>query len=144
MLQIIIDLKDRQKYPAWKMALGVPTSAMWSAKVWNHYNYKAANSSNSCYHAQPYVSYPFIRSIVHSVIHSSTRSSSHSFTHSLIHASIPVFEFVHLFTYLFIFGHLDYWSRSKYHFLFCLIVFVSVSLRPPFFLWFEWKSFFFC
>ena len=43
MLQIIIDWKDRQKYRALKMALGVQTSVISPAKVCNHCNYKAAN-----------------------------------------------------------------------------------------------------
>ena len=81
MLQIIIDLRDHQRYPALKMALGVQTSVISSAKVCNHCNYKGANS---CDRAEPCVFYPFILSIVHSV----TRSSFRSFVRPSIRPSL--------------------------------------------------------
>ena len=123
MLQIIIDLRDRQRYPALKMALGVQTSVISSAKVCNHCNYKGANS---CDRAEPCVFYPFILSIVHSVtrssfrsfvrpsilpslclsVHPSFRPSIHpsidTYIHSFTHSVIRPF-FLHLFISLIIF-----------------------------------------
>ena len=107
MLQIIIDLRDRQRYPALKMALGVQTSVISSAKVCNHCNYKGANS---CDRAEPCVFYPFILSIVHSV----ARLSYRSFVRPSIHPSVSlsvrssvlpsvrpsIHQYIHTFTHL--------------------------------------------
>ena len=147
MLQIIIDLKDRQKYPALKMALGVQTSVISSAKVCNHGNYKGANS---CDRAELCVFYPSILSIVHLVTRSSFRSfvrpsirpsvclsvgssvrpsvhpSIYTYIHTFTH--LPTYSFVHLFLRLFIsflfFGHFDCNSR--------LCLFLSLSQASSF------------
>ena len=147
-MQIIIDLKDRQKYPALKMALGVKTSVKSSAKVCNHCNYKGANS---CDRAEPCVFYPFISSSVHWVTRSSFRSfvrpsvhpsvllsvrssvrpsvqrSIHTFTHLPTHSFIICFC-VCLFVYFFLFGHFDCHS--------CFCLFLSL-FQSSFFFWFE-------
>ena len=145
MLQIIIDLKDRQKYPAVKMALGVQTSVISSAKVCNHCNYKG---SNSCDRAELCVFIPlFFQTFTRSHVHPSVRSSVHPsvrpsvclsvhlsvrpsihppYIHTFTH--LPTHSFIHFFyvclLVYFFFGHFDCNSR--------LCLFLSLSQASSF------------
>ena len=93
------------------MVLGVQTSVIWSAKVWNHYNYKAANSSNSSDHASHvFLSLQSFTRSVHPSVH-----PHHSLTHSFIRPFLFLCLFICLLIYSFL-GHLDCRSRFKYHY----------------------------